>query len=133
MYEFTGKEEGLKRASVKKKSIQISFHWHNSCFSTLNYYVSEIEWSNLNRKLLRLGQLEDAGSIDKNGTRTLRRYLIKTSIGWLKILCKEILSSPVDGLVVDWCLQAGYATSAGEILVNVVPGGVLEISSQMSS
>ena len=42
-------------------------------------------------------------------------------------LSKEILSSPVDGLVFGLVPSSpGYATSAGEILVNVVPGGVLE-------
>ena len=42
-------------------------------------------------------------------------------------LTKEILSSPVDGLVFGLVPSSpGYATSAGEILVNVVPGGVLE-------
>ena len=42
-------------------------------------------------------------------------------------LNKEILSSPVDGLVFGLVPSSpGYATSAGEILVNVVPGGVLE-------
>ena len=40
---------------------------------------------------------------------------------------KEIFSSPVDGLVFGLVPSSpGYATSAGEILVNVVPGGVLE-------
>jgi len=42
-------------------------------------------------------------------------------------LSKEILSSPVDGVVFGLVPSSpGYATSAGEILVNVVPGGVLE-------
>ena len=42
-------------------------------------------------------------------------------------LSKEILSSPVDGLVFGLVPSSpGYATSAGETLVNVVPGGVLE-------
>ena len=42
-------------------------------------------------------------------------------------LSKEILSAPVDGLVFGLVPSSpGYATSAGEILVNVVPGGVLE-------
>ena len=42
-------------------------------------------------------------------------------------LSKEILSAPVDGLVFGLVPSSpGYATSAGETLVNVVPGGVLE-------
>ena len=41
-------------------------------------------------------------------------------------LSKEVLSAPVDGLVFGLVPSSpGYATSAGETLVNVVPGGCL--------
>ena len=41
-------------------------------------------------------------------------------------ITKEKLSAPVSGIVLEWCRPAGYAASAGETLVKVVPGGEIE-------
>ena len=42
-------------------------------------------------------------------------------------LSKEVMASPVDGVVFGLVPSSpGYATSSGETLVKIVPGGVLE-------
>ena len=127
------RKEGLKRALLTEEEIYINI--------IPLAQQGAFKRTELLRQRNRVEQLESEVAQARANLQEVQAQLLKMEQESLKeiydlerqlvevedTLSKEILSSPVDGLVFGLVPSSpGYATSAGEILVNVVPGGVLE-------
>lgn len=130
---LTERTEGLLRALKTEKQIYINI-------SPLAQQGA-IQGTELLRQRNRVEQLESEVAQSRANLQEVQAQLLKMKQESLREIAdlerqlvevqdtrdKEILRSPLDGVVFGLVpSSSGYAASAGETLVNVVPGGALE-------
>ena len=130
---LTERSEGLKRALLTEREI----------YTNIIPLAEQgaFKRTELLRQRNRVEQLESEVAQSRANLQEVEAQLLKMEQESLReiselerqlvevedTLNKEILTSPVKGVVYGLIPSSpGYATSAGETLVNVVPGGVLE-------